>query len=150
MFPGSGKGLGNLGPAPSLLPLLSTPCSQQKRQNVAHPADSPPPALLSRSLQAERLAKQLECPAWVPARLPRPRTLFSCHWIRGLCPQRPLAPWLIVVPTAHPEPRLSRAVGRPGVYEQPGRGETGAPGGPWPAPGSAAAPPPSRTPNHHL
>lgn len=107
------------------------------------PPDSPPPALLSRSLQAERLAKQLECPAWVLARLPRPRILFPCRWIWGLCLQRPLAPWLIMVPTAHP---LSPGSHGPweGLASKNSRGEAGGPGVLWPAPGSAAAPPPSR------
>lgn len=78
------------------------------------------------------MAKQLECPAWVPARLPRPRILFSCHWIRGLCPQRPLAPWLTMVPTAHPlspgshgpweglASKKSQAAGRQGAQEHHG------------------------------
>lgn len=124
-FPSLGKGLHNLGLASSL-PL---PIADREDRMPPTPVNSPPPTLCPGSLQAERLAKQQECPAWVPARLPRPRTLFSPHRSRGLYPQRPPVPWLILVP--HPIPRAQTGHSqqrRPSILKQP-MGWQAAPGG---------------------
>lgn len=92
------------------------------------------------SLQAERLAKQQECPVWVLARLPRHRTVLSP-------PDQGTLPSEAIGPLAHPGPQTQAGdsqQGRPGVLGTT-HGVARGPRRSQPGPGFTEAPPPSWT-----